>query len=46
MTFEPGGGGVALLCRPQDRVRPALFKEKVGAVLGTGGTGMSLNGLS
>lgn len=34
------------MCRPQDNVRPAFLREKADVVLGSGGTGMSLNGLS
>lgn len=35
-----------MLCRPQDRVRPAFFKENADADFGTGGNGISLKGLS
>jgi hypothetical protein len=40
-----GDGGIGLF-RPQDRVRPAVFRLKVEVDFGTGGKGMSLNGLS
>lgn len=40
-----GDGGIGLF-RPQDRVRPAFLRLKEDVDLGTGGKGMSLNGLS
>lgn len=43
---EGGVGGACPLLRPQERVRPAFFKEKAEDDFGTGGMGMSLKGLS
>lgn len=39
------GEGVVFI-RPKENVRPAFFKEKTEEDLGSGGLGMSVNGLS